>query len=174
MDNPMNEKEVLYHQSGNIVTCIICRKNGTPLQFIKKSFIGFNQTIITDLEYTNLVIMRPTDAKGYFIQLWCKYNRNYFNFPLAYGYEHLFLWKIASVGNKVTATTIIIDLNRQKVYSRFITNLITDVGIEITEEEYFNILDMKYANETLGFIEAVSIFTKYTGKTIDEINFRSI
>lgn len=28
--------------------------------------------------------------------------------------------------------------------------------------------------ETLGFIKAVSVFTKYTGKTIDEINFCSI
>lgn len=174
MDNPMNEEEVLYHQSDNIVTCIICRKNGTPLQFIKKNFIGFNQAVITDLEYSNLVKMRPTDAKGYFIQLWCKYNRNYFNFPPAYGYEHLFLWNIASIGNKVTAHTIIIDLNRQEVYPRFINNLIIYVGIEITEEEYFNILDMKYVNETLGFIEAVSLFTKYTGKTIDEINFCSI
>ena len=74
----MKEEEILYHQSGNIITCIIYRKNNTPLQFINKNFIGFNQTIITDLDYSNLVKMRPIDAKRYFIQLWRKYNVSVF------------------------------------------------------------------------------------------------
>ena len=36
----MKEEEVLYHQSGNTITCIIWCKNNTTLQFLNKNFIG--------------------------------------------------------------------------------------------------------------------------------------
>ena len=169
----MKEEEILYHQSGNIITCIIYHKSNKPLQFIKKNFIGFNQTVITDLEYSNLVKMRPIDAKDYFIQLWSKYNKDYFNFTPA-NYPVLLLWKITSIGNCVKANGIIIDTVKQAVILRNINHLNLNYDVEISQEDYQEIIQLEKLDNSLGFIQAVSVFTKYTGKTIDEINFRSI
>lgn len=169
----MKEEEILYHQSGNTITCIIWYKNNTPLQFIKKNFIGFNQTVITDLEYSNLVKMRPMDAKDYFIQLWCRYNKEYFNFTPNNSYL-LVLWKINRISDYVRADSIVIDTKNQKIRSESISRLNTHYDVEISEEEYQEVIQLTELDNFLGFIQAVSVFTKYTGKTIDEINFRSI
>lgn len=169
----MKEEEILYHQLGNVITCIIWYKNNSPLQFIKKNFIGFNQTVITDLEYSNLVKMRPMDAKDYFIQLWSKYNKDYFNFTPATS-SVLLLWKITSIGNYVKANGIIIDTVNQAVILHHIDYLNANYDVEISQEDYQEILQLEKLDNSLGFIQAVSVFTKYTGKTIDEINFCSI
>ena len=169
----MKEEEVLYHQSGNTITCIIWRKNNTPLQFIKKNFIGFNKTVITDLEYSNLVKMRPINAKDYFVQLWSKYNKEYVNFTPANS-PVLLLWKIHSIGNYITAKGIIINLEEQTVILHRISHLKAADDVEITPEEYQEIVQLLELDNSIGFIQAVSVFTKYTGKTIDEIDFRSI
>ena len=164
----MKEEEILYHQSGNVITCIIWHKSNKPLQFIRKNFIGFNQTVITDLEYSNLVKMRPMDAKGYFVQLWSKYNKDYFNSVT------LLLWKLTNIGNYVEANGIIIDTVNQAVILHHINYLNANYGVEISQEDYQEILQLEKLDNSLGFIQAVSVFTKYTGKTIDEIDFCSI
>ena len=169
----MKEEEILYHQSGNVITCIIWHKSNKPLQFIRKNFIGFNQTVITDLEYSNLVKMRPMDAKDYFVQLWSKYNKDYFNFTPVNSLA-LLLWKINNVGNYVKADGIIIDTEEQKTILHHIPHLNAQYDVEISTEDYQEILQYAEIDSSLGFIQAVSVFTKYTGKTIDEINFRSI
>ena len=167
----MKEEEVLYYQSGNIITCIIYHKSNKPLQFIKKNFIGFNQTVITDLEYSNLTKMRPMTAKDYFVQLWCKYNKDYFNFTIT---SALLLWKITSIGNYVEADGIYIDLDEQKVIMHHIPRLHADYDVEISTEDYKEIIQLKELDNSLGFIQAISVFTKYTGKTVDEIDFHEI
>lgn len=169
----MKEEEILYHQSGNTITCIIWYKNNSPLQFIKKNFIGFNQTVITDLEYSNLVKMRPMDAKDYFVQLWCKYNKDYFNFTFNNS-SSLILWKISNIGNYVRADAIAIKTIKQSISLHNIPHLNANYDVEISQEDYQEILQLEKLDNSLGFIQAVSVFTKYTGKTIDEINFRSI
>ena len=169
----MKEEEILYHQSGNVITCIIYHKNNKPLQFIKKNFIGFNQTVITDLEYSNLVKMRPMYAKAYFVQLWCKYNKDYFNFTPANS-SVLLLWKISRISDSVKADGIIIDVEEQTVILHHIPCLNAEYDVEISQEDYQEILQLEKLDNSLGFIQAVSVFTKYTGKTIDEIEFRSL
>ncbi len=169
----MKEEEILYHQSGNTITYIIWYKNNSPLQFIKKNFIGFNQTVITDLEYSNLVKMRPMDAKDYFVQLWCKYNKDYFNFTFNNS-SSLILWKISNIGNYVRADAITIKTIKQSISLHNIPHLNANYDVEISQEDYQEILQLEKLDNSLGFIQAVSVFTKYTGKTIDEINFRSI
>lgn len=169
----MKEEEVLYYQSGNIITCIIYHKSNKPLQFIKKNFIGFNQTVITDLEYSNLVKMRPMDAKNYFVQLWCKYNKDYFNYT-PNNSSVLLLWKISGINKYVEANGIIIDTINQTVTVHNIKYLNANYDVEISTEDYKEILQLSKLDSSLGFIQAVSVFTKYTGKTIDEIEFRSI
>ncbi len=169
----MKEEEILYHQSGNTITYIIWYKNNSPLQFIKKNFIGFNQTVITDLEYSNLVKMRPMDAKDYFVQLWCKYNKDYFNFTFNNS-SSLILWKISNIGNYVRADAINIKTIKQSISLHNIPHLNANYDVEISQEDYQEILQLEKLDNSLGFIQAVSVFTKYTGKTIDEINFRSI
>ena len=169
----MKEEEVLYYQSCNIITCIIYHKSNKPLQFIKKNFIGLNQTVITDLEYSNITKMRPTDAKDYFVQLWCKYNKNYFNFTFNNS-SSLILWKISNIGNYVEADGIIIDAEEQTVTLHHIPRLNAEYDVEISTEDYQEILQLKELDNSLGFIQAISVFTKYTGKTVDEIDFCSI
>lgn len=169
----MKEEEILYHQSGNTITCIIWYKNNSPLQFIKKNFIGFNQTVITDLEYSNLVKMRPMDAKDYFVQLWCKYNKDYFNFTFNNS-SSLILWKISNIGNYVRADAIAIKTIKQSISLHNIPHLNANYDVEISQEDYQEILQLEKLDNSLGFIQAVSVFTKYTGKTIDEIDFCSI
>lgn len=169
----MKEEEILYHQSGNTITCIIWYKNNSPLQFIKKNFIGFNQTVITDLEYSNLVKMRPMDAKDYFVQLWCKYNKDYFNFTFNNS-SSLILWKISNIGNYVKADAIAIKTIKQSISLHNIPHLNANYDVEISQEDYQEILQLEKLDNSLGFIQAVSVFTKYTGKTIDEIDFCSI
>ena len=169
----MKEEEILYYQSGNIITCIIWRKNNTPLQFLNKNFIGFNQTVISDLDYSKLVKMRPKDAKDYFVQLWCKYNKNYFKLS-SYNSSRLLLWKIHCISNSVSANGIIIDTVNQRIFLDDITYLRASYDVEITTEEYDEIVQLLELDNFIGFIQAVSVFTKYTGKTIDEIDLRSI
>ena len=169
MHKSVKEEEVLYYQSGNIITCIIYHKSNKPLQFIKKNFIGFNQTVITDLEYSNLTKMRPMDAKDYFVQLWGKYNKDYFSFIYSNS-SVLLLWKITSIGNYVEADGIIIDTINQTVTVHNISRLNPNYDVEISTEDYNEILQLSKLDSSLGFIQAVVVFTKYTGKTIDEIS----
>ena len=169
MHKSMKEEEVLYYQSGNIITCIIYHKSNKPLQFIKKNFIGFNQTVITDLEYSNLTKMRPIDAKNYFVQLWSKYNKDYFS--LSYSNSTvLLLWKITRIGNYVEANGIAINIVKQAVTVHNISHLNLNYDVEISTEDYNEILQLSKLDSSLGFIQAVVVFTKYTGKTIDEIS----
>ena len=168
----MKEEEVLYHQSGSTITCIIWRKNNTPLQFIKKNFIGFNKTVITDLDYSKLVKMYPRDAKVYFVQLWCKYNKDYFNIT-SYSSNFL-LWKIHHISIFVSVKGIVIDTVSQRIVLHDIDCLRTGYDVEITPEDYDEIVQLLELDNSIGFIQAMHVFTKYTGKTIDEIDFLSI
>ena len=169
----MKEEEVLYHQSGNTITCIIWRKNNTALQFISKNFIGFNQTVISDLDYSKLIKMRPIDAKDYFVQLWCKYHKDYFNITSSNSLN-LLLWKVSHISNSVSANSIIIDTVSQEIFLHDISYLRAEYDVEITTEEYDEIVQLLELDNSIAFIQAVSVFTKYTGKTVDETDFRSI
>lgn len=169
----MKEEEVLYYQSGNTITCIIYHKNNAPLQFISKNFIGFNQTIITDKEYKNLTEMRPMDAKNYFIQLWCKYNKSYFNFTFTECHI-LILWKLNKINHYCSGNVIDLDTLNQTVHLHNIPFLNLKYDVEINEEDYQEIIQLTELDNSLGFIHASTVFFKYTGKSIDEINLPTV
>ena len=84
------------------------------------------------------------------------------------------MWNISDISKYVKANGIIIDTKNQTVSLQCINNLDTSYDVEITTEEYDEIVQLLELDNSIGFIQAVSLFTKYTGKTIDEVDFRSL
>ena len=157
----MKEEEVLYYlHPDNTVTAIIYYKSNRPLAFIKKKFIGFNQTVITTDDFNKINAMRPETAKDYFIQLWSKYNKNYELMPDRYPQ----LWTIRKIiGEHIQSDVIVINTDNQRIYFFTDTTSWAAKDIEITQEEYDTLHSLYNIEPTLAYIQAINVYTEYTG-----------